>query len=147
MQTMTNKGTFIMKNSIPALGIIGTILFFFSMVGLSQAVTFPDENKVHGSQGPGVSKTPGKRNNIRPTPYPDIVKNSGASKGRKKIVVDKKGVTTKSKFKTSMGDEPGTQKGLISQKNMDKIKFKKGSSKVKTEGKNVVHSLNPKMHN
>jgi hypothetical protein len=47
---MTNKGTFIMKNSIPALGIIGTILFFFSMVGLSQAVTFPDDNKVHGAQ-------------------------------------------------------------------------------------------------
>ena len=107
---MTNKGTFIMKKSITALGIIGTILFFFSMVGVSHGVQPDhDDNKVYGSY-PDVSKTPGKRNNIRPTPYPDIVKNSGASKGRKKIVVDKKVVTTKSKFSRSMGDEPGAQK-------------------------------------
>ena len=45
---MTNKGTFIMKKSITALGIIGTILFFFSMVGLSQAGPKHDENPVPG---------------------------------------------------------------------------------------------------
>ena len=53
---------------------------------------------------------------------------------------------------SSHGDEPGvsnlpTPKGLMSQKNMDKIVFKTHSSKVKLQGKGAVTHTATTAHN
>jgi len=46
-----------------------------------------------------------------------------------------------------MGDEAGTNKGVMSGMNMDKVTFKKGSSKVKIEGQPCVHLTSLTGHN
>jgi hypothetical protein len=48
--------------------------------------------------------------------------------------VSKQVVTTKSEIPRTMGDEPGVAKGVVSNTNMDKVVFKKGSAKVKVQG-------------
>ena len=67
-----------------------------------------------------------------PIPYPNTGMLNQAQKTSKKVkFVGKEVVTLKSEISRSMGDEAGTQKGVMSGSNMDKVTFKKGSSKVK----------------
>ena len=75
-----------------------------------------------------------------PVPYPNTAMVAQATKTANKVkIVGKEVVTLKSEIPKSMGDEAGTNKGVVSGMNMDKVTFKKGSSKVKIQGQPCVH--------
>jgi hypothetical protein len=60
---------------------------------------------------------------------------------------NKEAVTKNSEIPRSMGDEPGTLGGVKSNVNMNKVLFKKCSSKVKAEGHEVAHLTSMTGHN
>ncbi|NNJ99387.1 MAG: DUF4150 domain-containing protein [Desulfatitalea sp.] len=108
---------------------------------------------VHGSSNgitmafPDVCITPAAPSPI-PIPYPNIAKSSDTDKGSKKVKCDKKPVCLKdSNFKTSMGDEAGTNKGVASGKTKGKAEFINYSFDVKIEGKNVARAFDLMLHN
>jgi hypothetical protein len=86
--------------------------------------------------------------NSLPIPYPNMgMLNQANNTSTKVKFVDKEVVTLKSEIPKSMGDEAGTNKGVVSGTNMDKITFKKGSSKVKIEGQPCIHLTSTTGHN
>jgi len=83
-----------------------------------------------------------------PIPYPNTGLLNQATKTSTKVkFVSKEVVTLKSEISRSMGDEAGTSKGVMSGMNMDKVTFKKGSSKVKVQGQPCVHLISISAHN
>ena len=101
---------------------------------------------VHKSSGgvsfsfPDVCKTPTPGGPV-PIPYPNIamLENAKGSSCSKKVRIEKKKVFHQgSVVSRSSGDEAGTLKGVVSQKNMGKAKALRTSIKVKAEGKPVV---------
>ncbi len=89
---------------------------------------------------PDVCKTPAAPSPI-PLPYPNIADCKDADSGScaKKVKVGKKKVITgKTKIKKSKGDEAGTLKGVVSQKNRGEAKFLRKSTKTKAQGNGVV---------
>src|SRR5262245_11115223 len=83
-----------------------------------------------------------------PTPYPNTGMVDQADKTADKVkFVGKEVVTTKSEIPRTMGDEPGVNKGVASGTNMDKVVFKKGSSKVKVQGHPCVYHTAMTGHN
>ena len=83
-----------------------------------------------------------------PIPYPNIAQSSDTAKGTKKVKVDGNPVCVKdSNFSRSSGDEAGTNKGVVSAKNMGKAEFVNYSFDVKFEGKNVPRALDLMLHN
>jgi len=110
---------------------------------------FPASSKGGGQcfGAPDVCKTPSPAGPI-PIPYPNFGMVNQATKTSTKVkFVGKEAVTLKSEIPRSMGDEAGTAGGVISGKNMDKVTFKKGSSKVKVEGQPCVHLTSTTAHN
>lgn len=97
---------------------------------------------------PDTCKTPGPGGAPVPVPYPNtglLMQVSGESS---KVKIYQFGaVTKKSTIPRSLGDELGTLGGVISNVNMDKITFKKGSSKVKVEGQPLQHLTAVTAHN
>lgn len=97
---------------------------------------------------PDVCKTPAPPAPPIPIPYPNIGMPNQAKKTATKVkFVGKEVITKKSEIPRSSGDEAGVAKGLVSSKNMDKVTFKKGSSKVKIQGQPCVHLTVPTGHN
>ena len=97
---------------------------------------------------PDVCLTPAPPLPPIPVPYPDMGLLNQADKVSTKVkFVDKEVVTLKSEIPKSMGDEAGTNKGVVSGTNMDKILFKKGSAKVKIEGQPCIHMTSTTSHN
>src|SRR5512138_1568550 len=91
---------------------------------------------------PDVCKTPAPPAPPIPIPYPNIAMSSDTAKGTKKVKVEGKPVCVKdSNFSKSTGDEAGTLKGLVSNKNMGKAEFVNFSMDVQFEGKNVPRSF------
>jgi hypothetical protein len=83
-----------------------------------------------------------------PTPFPNIGQVAQASGTSTKVKFSKRPVVTKSsKISRSMGDEAGTLGGMISNVNMNQIKWKKGSGKVKAQRKKVVYHTAMTGHN
>lgn len=90
-----------------------------------------------------------------PTPFPNIGMQNGAEKTTTKVTIRNKEVLVEgSEIPSSKGDEAGVcqlvppgKKGVASMKNMDKVVFKKHSSKVKMQGKGVIDHTVPTMHN
>ena len=83
-----------------------------------------------------------------PIPYPNTGMLNQATKTSTKVkIVSKEAVILKSEIPKSMGDEAGTNKGVVSGMDMDKITFKKGSSKVKAEGSPFIHVTSMSAHN
>jgi hypothetical protein len=81
-------------------------------------------------------------------PYPNTGQLNQASKTAAKVFfADKPVVTLKSEIPRSMGDEAGTQGGVVSGVNMDKVTFKTGSSKVSIEGQPCVYLGSLSGHN
>jgi hypothetical protein len=108
---------------------------------------------VHGASNgisiafPDVCITPAAPSPI-PIPYPNIARSSDTDKGSKKVKCDKKPVCLKdSNFKTSVGDEAGTNKGVASGKTKGKSEFINYSFDVKIEGKNVARAFDLMLHN
>jgi hypothetical protein len=97
---------------------------------------------------PDVCKTPAPPAPPIPVPYPNTGMNNQAVKTSAKVkICGKETLTTKSEIPRSMGDEAGTVGGVVSGMNMDKVTFKKGSSKVKVEGLPVVSLTSMTAHN
>jgi len=87
---------------------------------------------------PNVCLTPAAPSPI-PIPYPSIGMPNGAKKTSSKVkIVNKETVTKKSEISRSSGDEAGTNKGVMSGTNMDKVAWKMGTSKVKIEGNEII---------
>ena len=83
-----------------------------------------------------------------PIPYPNTAMLNQATKTSMKVkFMSKEVVTLKSEIPKSMGDEAGTNKGVMSGMNMDKVSFKKGSSGVKIEGQPCIHLTSLSGHN
>ena len=85
-----------------------------------------------------------------PLPYPNKGMVSQGKHGNaavQKVLIEKKGIVPgRSRIPGSRGDEADsstqpTPKGIMSQKSMDKIRYKSHSSKVKAEGKGIVPLL------
>jgi len=96
---------------------------------------------------PDVCKTPAAPSPI-PLPYPNTGMVSNTDRCADKVLMENKAtVVENSKIPSSMGDEPGTLKGVISQTNRGEVKFKKYSSKVYAQGKKIVHHTAMTMHN
>ena len=109
---------------------------------------------VHKSSGgvtiafPDVCKTPAPPAPPVPIPYPNIAKSGDSDKTAKKVKTDGKPVCIKtSNFKTSTGDEPGSLKGIVSNKTKGKAEFINYSFDVKVEGKNVPRAMDLMLHN
>ena len=103
-------------------------MFPASSKGGGQCFAFPD-----------VCKTPSPGGPV-PIPYPNIGMVMQVSKESKKVKLSGKGaVTKKSEMGRSQGDEAGTIGGVVSNQNMNKVIYKKGSAKVKVEGQPLQH--------
>ncbi len=101
---------------------------------------FPGSTKAGGkcTAFPDTCNTPSPSGPV-PIPYPNFAMLNKAKKTSTKVkFVSKAVVTLKSEIPRTMGDEAGTNKGVISGSNMDKAKFKKGSSKVKVQGQPCI---------
>ena len=101
-----------------------------------QTFAFPDVCKTTAPPGP------------IPLPYPNtgmLMQVTGES--TKVKIAGQGAVTKKSEIPRSMGDEPGTLGGVVSNMNMGKIVFKKGSTKVKVEGQPLQHLTAMTGHN
>jgi len=96
-----------------------------------QCVAFPDVCKVPAPPAPPI-----------PTPFPNTAMVSNANGGTlsSKVKIDgQKAATTKTEITMSMGDEPGTLGGMISNRFKGPAQFKKGSTRVKVEGTPIAH--------
>ncbi len=99
---------------------------------------------------PDVCKTPAPPAPFVPIPYPNtcqLTQAKGSTVSKKVKILNKKTATKKTVVSRSMGDEAGTLKGVVSQKNMDQVKRTMGVSKVKIEGAEIVTVLKPTGHN
>ena len=106
------------------------------------AAIFPASTKGGGQcfAMPDVCLTPAPPAPPVPIPYPNIGMVNQAKKTSTKVkFAGKEVVTKKSEMSRSSGDEAGVNKGVVSGMNMDKVTFKKGSSKVKIQGQPCVH--------
>jgi len=111
---------------------------------------FPASSKGGGNclGAPDVCLTPAPPAPPIPTPYPNSGMLNQAKKTSKKVkFAGKEVVTVNSEISRSMGDEAGVNKGVMSGMNMGKITFKKGSSKVKAQGKKCIHLTSITGHN
>ena len=111
---------------------------------------FPGSSKAAGQcfAIPDTCLTPAPPAPPVPVPYPNTGMVNQAKKTSTKVkFVGKEVVTLKSEIAKSMGDEAGTNKGVVSHMNMDKILFKKGSSKVKVEGQPCIYLTSMCGHN
>ena len=96
---------------------------------------------------PDVCNTPSPAGPV-PIPYPNTgLLNQAAKTAKKVFFVNKPVVHLGSEIPRSQGDEAGTSGGVISGTNMDKVQFKKGSSKVIIEGQPCVHLTSVTGHN
>jgi hypothetical protein len=97
---------------------------------------------------PDVCLTPAPPASPIPIPYPNIATSADTANGSKKVTCDGNPICLKdSNFSKSSGDEAGTNKGVVSGKNMGKAEFVNYSFDVKVEGKNVARALDLMLHN
>ena len=96
---------------------------------------------------PDVCKTPTPGGPV-PIPYPNFGQVMNCVKVAKKVKFCNKQVVTKvSEMPRSNGDEPGTVGGVISNVNMNKVRYLKCSSKVKAMGNPVAMLTSMTGHN
>lgn len=96
---------------------------------------------------PDVCKTPSPAGPV-PIPYPNIGMVPQAQKCTKKVKIqNQKALVKGSKIPMSSGDEAGTAGGVVSSKFKGEVIYKKGSSKVKLEGKPAAHLTSITGHN
>ena len=95
-----------------------------------------------------VCKTPSPGGPI-PLPYPNMGQCAQANGTSSKVkICGSQTITTSSEIPMSTGDEPGSAGGgVVSNQFKGKIAFKKGSSKVKAEGKAVCYVTTMTAHN
>lgn len=107
-----------------------------SSTGGGQCFAFPD-----------VCKTPSPAGPV-PIPYPNIGQVMQCSGTSTKVkICQKPAVTKSSKMNMSQGDEAGVAGGVVSNQNMNKIQYRKGSGKVKMQGKEAEYLSAMTAHN
>lgn len=112
--------------------------------------TMPASTKAGGQcfAMPDVCLTPAPPAPPVPIPYPNTAMLVQAVKFSTKVkMVNKEALTLKSEIPKSMGDEAGTNGGVVSGMNMQKVTYKKGSTKVKIEGQPAVSLTSMTGHN
>jgi hypothetical protein len=83
-----------------------------------------------------------------PVPLPAIGMLMQAKKTKSKVKIRKKNTVVKNcEIDQCQGDEVGILKGIISNKNMNKVVMKMASSKVKADGTAVYHLVALATHN
>lgn len=88
---------------------------------------------------PDVCKTPSPGGPV-PIPYPNFGQVMQVQKTATKVKFCNKEVATKkSEMPMSQGDEPGVAGGVVSNVNMNKVIYRKCSSKVKAMGQQVAY--------
>jgi uncharacterized protein DUF4150 len=88
---------------------------------------------------PDVCKTPSPGGPV-PIPYANFGMVMQCQKTATKVkICNKETATKKSEMPRSQGDEPGTIGGIVSNVNMNKVIFRKCSSKVKAMGNPVAY--------
>ena len=93
-------------------------------------------------------KTPQPSGPPVPMPYPSKASPSGADKCSKKVLIEKKeSCTEQSVMKSSMGDQPGVNKGAKSNTTSDAVAFESQSPKVYFENKKAIPHLATTSHN
>ena len=96
---------------------------------------------------PDVCITPTPIGTI-PIPYPNTCMVMQATKTTENVkFVGKEVVILKSEISQSMGDEAGTNGGVMSGSNMDMVTYKMGSSTVTVEGQPCIHLTSISGHN
>lgn len=111
---------------------------------------FPASTKAGGQcfGMPDTCLTPAPPSPPVPVPYPNTGMVNQVSKTSTKVkFAGKEVVTISSEVPRSMGDEAGVNKGIMSGMNMSKVTYKKGSMKVKIEGKDCIHLTSMSAHN
>jgi hypothetical protein len=102
-----------------------------------QCFALPDTCKVPAPPGPPV-----------PTPFPNTAMCTSMQATSTKVLIENKDVATlDSKMPTSTGDEAGSLGGTVSGMIKGEVGYKKGSAKVKIEGKAVVFLTSTTGHN
>jgi hypothetical protein len=97
---------------------------------------------------PDTCKTPVPGAPPAPVPYPNSALLLQVSGESQKVKICQFGAVTKrSQIPRSLGDELGSLGGVVSNVNMDKVVFKRGSSKVRVEGQPLQHLGAPTGHN
>jgi hypothetical protein len=97
---------------------------------------------------PDVCLTPAPPAPPVPVPYPNTAQLTQATNVSTKVkFMSKEVVTVQSEIPQSMGDEAGTNGGVTSGVNMQKVTFKKGSSKVKVQGQACYYATAMSAHN
>jgi len=87
---------------------------------------------------PDICKTPAAPSPL-PLPYPNFGFVNQTDKVIDVVLMEnKETVVETSQIPSSKGDEAGTLKGVVSNTNMDKVVFKRYSSKVFAKGKKIV---------
>ncbi len=83
-----------------------------------------------------------------PIPYPNTAMAMQGNPNAKKVkAMNKEVLTEKSEISKSMGDEAGTNGGVASGMNMNKVKYMMGVTKVQAEGTPVVRMMSMTGHN
>lgn len=93
-----------------------------------------------------VCKTPSPAGPV-PLPYPNLGMCSDGSGSKKVKVKGNESLRKGDKLSKSSLDTPGTAMGVKSSRVMAKVVFKKGTSKVKVQGKQWAHHAVPTEHN
>ncbi|MCG3182770.1 MAG: hypothetical protein ICCCNLDF_00836 [Planctomycetes bacterium] len=112
---------------------------------------FPASTKMAGNclGVPDVCKVPAPPAPPVPTPFPNMgmVMQAGSGVSTKIKIENQPAILLNTKIPMSSGDEAGTLGGMISNKFKGEVIFKKGSMKVKFEGKGVCHITSITSHN
>ena len=96
---------------------------------------------------PDVCLTPSPGGPI-PVPYPNVARSSDLVRGSSTVTVDGHPVAVRgSAFGRSTGDEPGTQKGVLSRAQMGEARFQNWSFDVLVEGQPACRLLDPMSNN
>ena len=108
---------------------------------------------VHRSSGgllatfPDVCLTPSPGGPV-PVPYPNVARSADLAQGTRTVTVDGSPLAVEdSVFSRSTGDEPGTQKGVLSHAQGGEARFLNWSFDVKAEGKGVCRLFDPMASN
>lgn len=97
---------------------------------------------------PDVCKVPAPPAPPIPTPFPNIASLATATGESMKVLIQNMGaMVLTSSMPLSNGDEAGVAGGVISSTFIQRVSFRKGSSKVLAEGKPMVAFLATTAHN
>ncbi len=112
------------------------VLFPACTIACGQAFAMPD-----------VCLTPAAPSPV-PVPYPNTgMLNQAKGTATKVKIAGKPAILLNSTISRSMGDEAGSNGGVMSGMNMGPVSFKKGSSVVRIEGQPCVHLTSITAHN